>query len=287
MYKFYGWETADVRDDRGLTPRDYYDLLCSCWSAETCAPRMRSGWSPENRTLGQCSVTAFLVQDIYGGRVYGVPLEDGSIHCFNDVDGCVFDLTSEQFGDVKLNYTGCPEQFREVHFTKEEKRLRYEELKKRLSAVLQRSVGESEIRPCTMDHVNRYGEIYAAAFSGEPWNDPWKTEDAVIHVRELLESRQSYGLEYVLEGKVVGFLLGTSMLFHYGRTFEINDLAVDPAYQRRGIAGKLLERCLSDMRKAGMAGVHLITAGDGILPSFYQKYGFQKETEVMLMGMEL
>ena len=138
-----------------------------------------------------------------------------------------------------------------------------------------------------MDHVNRYGEIYAAAFSGEPWNDPWKTEDAVIHVRELLESRQSYGLEYVLEGKVVGFLLRTSMLFHYGRTFEINDLAVDPAYQRRGIAGKLLERCLSDMRKAGMAGVHLITAGDGILPSFYQKYGFQKETEVMLMGMEL
>lgn len=26
-YRFYGWETADVRDKRGLTPRDYYDLL--------------------------------------------------------------------------------------------------------------------------------------------------------------------------------------------------------------------------------------------------------------------
>ena len=143
------------------------------------------------------------------------------------------------------------------------------------------------IRPSTMDHAVRYGEIYAAAFSGEPWNDPWKTEDAVIHVRELLESRQSYGLEYVLDGKVVGFLLGTSMLFHYGRTFEINDLAVDSAYQHRGIAGKLLERCLDDMRKAGMAGVHLITAGEGILPSFYQKFGFAKETEVILMGMEL
>ena len=43
-----------------------------------------------------------------------------------------FDLTSEQFGDEKLDYTDNPEQFREVHFAKEEKRLRYEFLKKRL-----------------------------------------------------------------------------------------------------------------------------------------------------------
>ncbi|WP_295093363.1 hypothetical protein [Ruminococcus sp.] len=47
------------------------------------------------------------------------------------------------------------------------------------------------IQPITMEHVTRYGDIYAKAFSGEPWNDPWKPEDAVIHVRELLESKQS------------------------------------------------------------------------------------------------
>ncbi len=143
------------------------------------------------------------------------------------------------------------------------------------------------IQNSSIDHIERYGEIYAAAFSGEPWNDPWKTEDAVIHVRELLESKQSYGLEYVMDGQVVGFILGTSMLFHYGRTFEINDLAVDPAYQRRGIAKKLLERCLDDIKAQGMVGVHLITAGEGVLPGFYEKYGFKKENEVILMGLEL
>ncbi len=136
MYKFFGWENADIKDKNELTPRDYYDLLSKCWSAETCAPRMRSGWSPENLTYGQCSITAFLLQDIYGGEVYGVPLEDGSFHCFNKVGECVFDLTSEQFGETILDYTGCPEQFREVHFAKEEKRLRYEHLKKQLEAVL-------------------------------------------------------------------------------------------------------------------------------------------------------
>ncbi len=131
-YRFYGWETADIKDRCGFTPRDYYDLLSEIWCAETCAPRMRNEWSPENKTRGQCSVTAFLLQDLFGGEVRGVPLGDGNYHCFNVVDGCVFDLTSEQFGGRALSYTDCPEQTRDVHFAKEEKRLRYELLRARL-----------------------------------------------------------------------------------------------------------------------------------------------------------
>ena len=29
------------------------------------------------------------------------------------------------------------------------------------------------IQSMTPDHIAHYGEIYAAAFSGPPWNDPW------------------------------------------------------------------------------------------------------------------
>ena len=129
---FYGWKTADIKDSRGLTPRDYYDLLSEIWCAETCAPRMRTEWSKENKTKGQCSITAFLMQDIYGGKVLGIPLDDGGFHCFNVVDGCVFDLTSEQFKDEVLDYTNSTEQSRNIHFSKEEKRLRYEYLKQEL-----------------------------------------------------------------------------------------------------------------------------------------------------------
>ena len=143
------------------------------------------------------------------------------------------------------------------------------------------------IYPAAIDHVTRYGEIYAAAFSGEPWNDPWRPEDAEIHVRELLETKTAYGLEYVENGKVVGFLVGTSMLFHYGRTFEINDLAVDPAYQGCGIARQLLEQCKKDLKERGIVGIHLITSGDGFLPEFYERHGFKRENEVILMGMEM
>ena len=143
------------------------------------------------------------------------------------------------------------------------------------------------IQLCSLEHIKRYGEIYAAAFSGEPWNDPWKPGDATIHIRELLESKTAYGLEYVIDGEVAGFILGTSMLFHYGRTFEINDLAVDPTYQGRGIAKELMERMLSDIKEKGMVGVHLITANKSFLPEFYERFGFEKEKRVILMGMDL
>lgn len=140
-YAFHGWEHADVRPAAAeysavRDPRHLYDLLSGIWCAETCAPRMRKDWTQENKTLGQCSITAFLAQDIFGGRVFGVPLGDGNYHCFNVVGDCVFDLTSEQFGGTVLDYSHCPEQFRELHFAKAEKYQRYELLKEKLRSKL-------------------------------------------------------------------------------------------------------------------------------------------------------
>ena len=120
------------------TAREFYDLLSGIWCRKTCAPRMQDEWSEDNKTLGQCSITAFLVQDIYGGEVYGILRPGGNYHCYNVVDGHVFDLTSEQFGEeaASLEYEGNPVQSREVHFAKEEKRLRYEYLKSKVEEAL-------------------------------------------------------------------------------------------------------------------------------------------------------
>ncbi len=134
---FYGQETAEVppitEEYPGIhSPRDLYDALRDLWCEETCPPRLREKWTPENPSLGQCSVTAFLAQDIFGGEVYGILQPGGNYHCYNVVGDCCFDLTSEQFAGEELCYEGNPQQFREVHFAKEEKRQRYELLKKML-----------------------------------------------------------------------------------------------------------------------------------------------------------
>ncbi|MBQ9894679.1 MAG: hypothetical protein IJM38_04760 [Ruminococcus sp.] len=136
-YSFYGWETAVVPPINNIykgidSPQKLYDILNEIWCEYTCAPRLRDKWSKNNVTLGQCSITAFLVQDIFGGKVYGVLRPGGNYHCYNVVGDAVFDLTSEQFGDEKLNYTDNPEQLREVHFSKTEKYERYVYLKNKL-----------------------------------------------------------------------------------------------------------------------------------------------------------
>ena len=147
MNQFYGWENGNkakaMYAGREWTPGRLYQTLKKLWSRETCAPRMREEWSEENPTLGQCSITAFLAQDIFGGKVYGVPLGDGNFHCWSMVDGIAFDLTSEQFGGKALDYSDNPEQFRYVHFSKAEKRQRYEALK---TTLLLRIVEEGDKR---------------------------------------------------------------------------------------------------------------------------------------------
>jgi len=147
-YSFYGWENATVPaitdQYAGIrTPQDLYDALSELWCAETCAPRMRFGWTPGNKTLGQCSITAFLAQDIFGGEVYGILRPGGNYHCYNVVGSCVFDLTSEQFGKERLHYADNPLQTREVHFAKEEKYLRYEKLKADLQDFCKKGCGQN------------------------------------------------------------------------------------------------------------------------------------------------
>ena len=122
-YKFYGWECATVPAINKIypgieTPLDLYDALSNVWSVESCAPNLRGEWAENNKTCGQCSITSFIVQDIFGGEVYGIPLETGDIHCFNVVGDSKFDLTSEQFGGKILDYNSNLLQTREEHFKK-------------------------------------------------------------------------------------------------------------------------------------------------------------------------
>ncbi len=241
---FYGYETATVRDANGRTPREYYALLKTVWSKETCAPRLQPDWTPDNPTLGQCSITAFLLQDLFGGRVYGVPLSDGNFHCFNRVGDCVFDLTSEQFGDVRLDYEHCPEQCRSVHFAKEEKRLRYEALKTALfdrigSPVL--SFRPAEARDCALI-LSFIREL--ALYERMP--DEVVATEALL--REWLFEKHAAEVLFICEsGKEVGFAL----FFRNFSTFVgraglyLEDLYIRPAYRRKGYGKAILKRLAS------------------------------------------
>ncbi len=141
-YNYYGKEHQILVKNRlyeGIENiHDLYDALTHSWSRETCTSRLRHKWNETDYTCGQCAITAFLVQDIFGGDIYEIPLESGGVHCFNLIDGVAVDLASEQFGDrVKdLDYQGATLQDREFRMLEPEKKDRYELLKSNLTTYL-------------------------------------------------------------------------------------------------------------------------------------------------------
>ena len=76
--------TKDVLDE-------FRRVLRRSWSLET-SPQ----WLPENPARGQCSVTALVVWDRFGGEILKTSVGN-DWHFYNRVAGTVYDLTAEQF----------------------------------------------------------------------------------------------------------------------------------------------------------------------------------------------
>ena len=262
---FYEYENAPEN------VRELYEKLLQCWSRETCAPRYRPEWSKENPTLGQCSITSFLIQDILGGEVFGVLLPDGAYHCFNEVKGFRFDLTSEQFGDEALDYESAVPQRREEHFINDDKFARYK---------LLRSLLLGTDAPKT----DRFGYVYlelrqrpelektAAAWFHSKWHVP---ESAYLEcMNAYLDGSTENGWYLCLDGERI--IAGMGVIdndFHDRKDLAPNVCAVctEPEYRCRGIAGRLLDMTVEDMRGKGVSPLYLVTDHTG----FYERYGWE------------
>lgn len=72
-------------------PERVTHALRKSWSLATARQ-----WTTENPAAGQCSVTALLVYDFFGGELLKTPLSDGD-HLYNRIGGCRYDFTDSQF----------------------------------------------------------------------------------------------------------------------------------------------------------------------------------------------
>jgi hypothetical protein len=85
-------------------------VIEGAWDAETSASK--ETWSPQNRALGQCAVTACVVNDYLGGEIVNsvATLPDGTpdSHYYNVIDGEEVDITKSQFPDGTTFTPGAP-----------------------------------------------------------------------------------------------------------------------------------------------------------------------------------
>jgi N-acetylglutamate synthase len=83
-------------------------------------------------------------------------------------------------------------------------------------------------------------------------------------------------------------IIGVALCGHDGRRGHIYHLAVDPAYQGRGLGKYLLDECLEGLRRAGLKRVIIMVADNN--PSgreFWKRAGYEEISGAIAMGISL
>ncbi len=114
-------------------------VLNMAWSKETCVPSLRDNYNDENKSLGQCAITALVVNDYFGGKIMRCMASTGS-HYYNMIDDEIVDLTVEQFmGEIPLYAEGA-ERTREYLLSNDDTKSRYLLLLKNVKEILSNKV---------------------------------------------------------------------------------------------------------------------------------------------------
>ena len=99
------------------------EILEKSWNKETCSPGLKDEWTKDNTALGQCAVTALIVNDFMGGKIMRCMCETGS-HYYNLINNEVVDLTSTQF-NIMPDYAKGEERTREYLLSNLDTKTRY------------------------------------------------------------------------------------------------------------------------------------------------------------------
>ena len=71
-----------------------------------------------------------------------------------------------------------------------------------------------------------------------------------------------------------------------GLTFQVVDIAVDPAHQGRGLGKVIVGKLVEHLREVAPAGAHISLLADGSAEHLYAKFGFTV-TAPASVGMDL
>jgi N-acetylglutamate synthase len=82
--------------------------------------------------------------------------------------------------------------------------------------------------------------------------------------------------------------VGVALCGHDGRRGHIYHLAVDPAYQGRGIGKRLVDECLEGLRRTGVKRLIILVADDNPRGrGFWRRCGWEEVPSAISMGIDL
>lgn len=141
------------------------------------------------------------------------------------------------------------------------------------------------IRPLTIGDLDAIVEIDRKVL-GKPRADYWKKRIEVPNPRYPFSC-----LVAEHEGKVIGFIVGEVSGWEFGIPDTIgwvSTIGVDPAYQHRGVARKLSQEFIKNLKAIGVSIVYtLVNWSDWDLLKFFRAMGFTREGEMINLELNI
>lgn len=141
------------------------------------------------------------------------------------------------------------------------------------------------IRPLTIGDLDAIVEIDWKVL-GKRRPDYWKKKIEVPNPRYPLSC-----LVAELEGRVIGFIVGEVSGWEFGIPDTIgwiSTIGVDPAYQHKGVARKLSQEFVNNLKAIGVSIVYtLVNWSDWDLLKFFRAMGFSRGGEMINLELEI
>jgi aminoglycoside 6'-N-acetyltransferase I len=139
-----------------------------------------------------------------------------------------------------------------------------------------RELEERDIAACV--------RLYCAAYETPPYDHGWDEETAERIIRDVARLFPGDCLVAELEGDVVGFILCSNLA---GLRTTIEEFAVAPAFQRRGVGKALFDHAVAAARARGVPFMELVASRQAPAYRFYLREGFRETGEYRLMSKDL
>jgi ribosomal protein S18 acetylase RimI-like enzyme len=142
-----------------------------------------------------------------------------------------------------------------------------------------------DIRLMTIGDLDAIVEIDSRVL-GKPRPDYWKKKLEIPNPRYPLSC-----LVAEFEGKVIGFIVGELSGWEFGVPDTIgwiSTIGVDPAYQHRGVARKLGQEFIKNLKAIGVTIVYtLVNWSDWDLLKFFRAMGFTRGGEMINLELKI
>lgn len=130
-----------------------------------------------------------------------------------------------------------------------------------------------ELKKADKKYVEKIIPSFMKAFNEGEWSQNWSEETTRASLENIFFFPNFYGLVAIEDGKEVGAILGHIQTFNDSKTYYIDELFVDPIYQNQGIAKKLYQKAIEELKEQKISGAFFTTLRNSRAYYFYVSQG--------------